>query len=57
LEEVYTVCSGCGLPIEPGEPRWTGHEPLEAWHYTCAEEVDLTKSIAVAFPSARQGRA
>lgn len=33
-------CHGCGKPIIPNEdPRYTGREPEEFWHYACWEKT------------------
>lgn len=33
-------CRGCGRPIVPHEdPRYTGREPEEFWHYSCWEKT------------------
>jgi hypothetical protein len=36
------LCAYCKSEIKPGEPRWTGLEPAEYWHYNCAETVGVT---------------
>ena len=35
------ICRGCGLPVEDGQARYTGREPQESWHYSCARPLDL----------------
>lgn len=33
-------CHGCGKPIIPNEdPRYTGREPEEHWHYSCWDKT------------------
>ena len=35
------TCQHCKQEIQPDQSRWTAHEPVEYWHYTCAEAVGL----------------
>jgi len=50
VKEEQLVCRRCALPIYPGDPRWSAREPLEFWHYACAEEANLTRSSPFAMP-------
>lgn len=35
-----TICKGCGKKIIPNvDPRYTGREPEEYWHWDCHEAV------------------
>ena len=43
--EHTALCAYCKSEIKPGEPRWTGLEPAEFWHYSCAETVGVTTMV------------
>jgi len=51
VEQEQPLCRHCAL-LPRGDARWTGREPIEYWHYACAEEADLTKSFAFVIPKA-----
>jgi len=50
MEEERPLCRRCALPIYPGDARWTAREPLEHWHYACAEEARLVRSVPFGIP-------
>jgi hypothetical protein len=50
MEEERPLCRRCALPIYPGDARWTAREPLEYWHYACAEEARLVRSVPFGIP-------
>lgn len=41
--EADPICHHCALPVRAGEPRWAAREPVEVWHYRCAEDAGFTK--------------
>jgi hypothetical protein len=46
-------CRHCALLIRPGDARWTAREPIEHWHYACAEEAGLVRSVPFVIPKVR----
>lgn len=41
LSTPRAVCCHCGQPVVAGQPRWAGDPQDRAWHYACAEQMDL----------------
>lgn len=39
-------CSGCGLVIRRGQPRYTAMEPEKYWHWDCHEASVLSLAEA-----------
>jgi hypothetical protein len=50
------ICGHCRGPIRPGEARWAGREPEEAWHYDCAEEAGMVAEAAEIWKPKRRPR-
>jgi hypothetical protein len=50
VKQELPLCHHCALLIRPGDARWTAREPIEYWHYECAEEAHLTRRIPVMIP-------
>jgi hypothetical protein len=36
-----TFCAHCETEMKSGDQRWSALEPLEYWHYECAEAVGI----------------
>jgi hypothetical protein len=36
------LCKHCRRPIRDGQPRWSGRDPEDSWHYDCATRAGLT---------------
>jgi len=50
VKEAQPLCRHCALLIRPGDARWTAREPIEYWHYGCAEEACLVRSVPFVIP-------
>ena len=50
VKEEQPLCRHCALLIHPGDARWTAREPIEYWHYACAEEACLVRSVPFVIP-------
>lgn len=42
-------CPYCETKIRDDEQRWSDREPVEGWHYKCADRVGLTAQSRAAF--------
>ena len=42
MRDSAPICNFCKRPIRDGNPRWSGREPEECWHYDCATAAGLT---------------
>lgn len=40
------ICKGCGSAFIAGEPRWTGNEPEEHWHWNCYDRANRASHLA-----------
>ena len=57
VKEEQRLCRHCALLIRPGDARWTTREPIEYWHYVCAEEARLVRPVPFVIPKVRNDTA